>query len=331
MRLFAFRPALAAIAGLGLLLAGCASSPPSEPAGSADGPIEVVASTNVYGDIIKEIGGDKVNVTSLITRTSQDPHSYEATTQDKLAISKARLVVENGGGYDDFIHKLATDSSISEDSIITAVQVSGLAPEEDEEESSPAAATESATPAEPEDEHGHGHEFNEHVWYSLDAMAKVADAVAGKLAALDAASAQTFKDNAESFKKELSVLQGKLAALKSTADGQPVAITEPVPGYMLEAAGLVNKTPEDYSSAIEEGTDVPAAVLRETIELVSSPEIKLLAYNSQTEGPQTEAVKKAAENAGVPVVDFSETLPEGKTYIQWMTENVENLSKAINE
>lgn len=332
MRQSALHPAAAAIAGLGLLLSGCASAPASAPAGSAEGVIEVVASTDVYGDIVRDIGGDKVHVTSIITRTSQDPHSYEATTQDKLAISKARLVVENGGGYDDFIHKLAADTGISEESIITAVQVSGLAPEEGEEEDSHAAETESATAAEPANEHGHGHEeFNEHVWYSLDAMSKMADAVAGKLAGLDAASAQTFRDNADTFKKELSGLQERLATLKSTADGEPVAITEPVPGYLLESAGLVNKTPEEYSAAIEEGTDVPASVLKETTELVSSAEIKLLAYNSQTEGPQTEAVKKAAENAGVPVVDFSETLPEGKTYLQWMTDNVDNLSKAITE
>ena len=72
----------------------------------------MVASTSVYGDIVSTIGGDKVRVNSIITRTSQDPHSYEATTQDKLAVSKAELVVENGGGYDDFIHKLADDTGL---------------------------------------------------------------------------------------------------------------------------------------------------------------------------------------------------------------------------
>jgi zinc/manganese transport system substrate-binding protein len=327
VRHFALRPALAAVAGLGLLLSGCAAPSASAPSQSGGGAIEVVASTNVYGDIVKDIGGDKVQVTSIISRTSQDPHSYEATTQDKLAISKARLVVENGGGYDDFIHKLAADSNIGEDSIITAVEVSGLAPDEAAPSTETAAATPTETATAPADEHGHGHgEFNEHVWYSVDAMAKVADAVAEKLAALDAASAQTFRDNAEAFKKELEGLQGKLDAVKAKAGGGHVAITEPVPGYLLESAGLVNEMPEEYSAAIEEGTDVPASVLKEATELAASPDIKLLAYNPQTEGPQTEVLKEAAEGAGVPVVNFSETLPEGKTYLQWMTENVDNLS-----
>ncbi|WP_309106505.1 metal ABC transporter solute-binding protein, Zn/Mn family [Arthrobacter sp.] len=329
MRHFVLRPSLAAVAGLGLLLTGCAGAPSSAPSQSADGTIEVVASTNVYGDIVSDIGGDKVHVTSIITRTSQDPHSYEATTQDKLVISKAQVVVQNGGGYDDFIHKLADDSKIAEDNIITAVDVSGLAPEEEEahaSESPTGTATESAH----EHEHEHG-EFNEHVWYSFDAMSKLADAVAAKLSTIDSASASTFQANAESFKKELSGLQDKLAAVKASADGEPVAITEPVPGYLLESAGLVNKTPEEYSAAIEEGTDVPASVLQEATALVSSGDVKLLAYNLQTEGPQTEVLKKAAEGAGVPVVDFSETLPDGKSYLQWMSDNVDNVTKAVNK
>jgi zinc/manganese transport system substrate-binding protein len=329
VRYFVLRPSLAAIAGLGLLLTGCGGAPASAPSGSGKGAIEVVASTNVYGDIVKDIGGDKVHVTSIITRTSQDPHSYEATTQDKLLVSKAQVVVQNGGGYDDFVHKLAEDSKIAEDNIITAVDVSGLAPEKEE---APAYESPAGTATESADEHDHGHaEFNEHVWYSFDAMTKLADAVATKLSAIDSASAATFEANAASFKKELSGLQDKLKAVKASAGGEPVAITEPVPGYLLEAAGLVNKTPEEYSAAIEEGTDVPASVLQEATGLVSSGEVKLLAYNLQTEGPQTEALKKAAEGAGVPVVDFSETLPDGKSYLQWMSDNVNKVTNAVNK
>ena len=106
-------------------------------------------------------------------------------------------------------------------------------------------------------------------------------------------------------------------------------MTEPVPLYLLEDAGLVNATPEDYTAAIEEGSDVPPAVLKAATDLVASKSVRLLAYNSQTEGPQTESLKKAAETAGVPVVDFSETLPEGKTYLQWMTDNVDNITNVL--
>jgi zinc/manganese transport system substrate-binding protein len=322
VRRSATRLSVAASAALSaLLLSSCAGTAGANDASSA-GTIEVVTSTNVYGDVVKAIGGDKVNVSSIITKTSQDPHSYEASAQDKLVISKAKLVVENGGGYDEFLHKIADETKVGHENMVSAVEISGLAPEEE------------GHTEEPDSEEGHTHnhgEFNEHVWYSLETMGKVADAVATKLGSLDAGSASTFTSNAEAFKAKLADLTGKLDAVKAANEHEPVAVTEPVPLYLLEAAGLENKTPQAYSAAIEEETDVPAAVLKETTDLVSAKSVRFLAYNEQTEGPQTEAVKRAAEAAGVPVVNFTETLPDGKDYVQWMSENVEAVSSALKK
>ncbi|WP_160664778.1 metal ABC transporter solute-binding protein, Zn/Mn family [Pseudarthrobacter sp. ATCC 49987] len=318
MRRPAARAVVAAFAGATLLLTACSPTPGNPAPGAGDGIVDVVASTSVYGDIVGTIGGDKVRVTSVITRTSQDPHSYEATTQDKLAVSKAELVVENGGGYDDFIHKLADDTGLDHGSVLNAVELSGLAPEE------PAGASAAA------DGHGHGPAgFNEHVWYSLPAMARMADAVAAKLGELEPSSAATFRSNAAAFKDSLGGLEAKLAGIKASAGAAPVAVTEPVPLYLLEAAGLANQTPGEYTAAIEEDADVPPAVLKATTDLMRAGSIRLLAYNQQTEGPQTVAVRDAAAAAGVPVVNFSETLPEGRTYLQWMTGNVDNIAKAL--
>jgi zinc/manganese transport system substrate-binding protein len=321
----AIRTSLAALAAFSLLLTACGAGggTPSASPGTDDSPgiINVVASTNVYGDIAGVIGGDKVSVTAIITKTSQDPHSYEATAQDRLAVSKAELVIENGGGYDGFLHKMADDGKIGHGNILTAVEVAGMAPEEGHTESAAA-----------DDTHDHQHgAFNEHVWYSLDAMGKLADSLAAKMGELEPGSAAQFTANAAAFKSGVDGLNARLAALKGKAAGAPVAVTEPVPVYLLEAAGLENRTPEDYTAAIEEGSDVPPAVLKAATELAGSADIRFLAYNEQTEGPQTEALKKAAEAAGVPVLDFSETLPEGKTYLQWMTDNVDNVSKVLEK
>jgi zinc/manganese transport system substrate-binding protein len=303
----------AAIAGLGLLLTACGTTPETS-APTAGNRIPVVTSTNVYGEIVESIGGDKVNVTAIISRTSQDPHSYEASAQDRLAISKAKLVLENGGGYDDFVHTMADDNNIPHDSIISAVAPAGG--------STPSATAESG--------HSHGHgDFNEHVWYSPQAMSRLADAVAAKLGTIDPGSSAEFKANAASFKSGLTELEGKLAAIKKARGGSSVAVTEPVPLYLLEAAGLDNRTPAEYTAAIEEGTDVSPAVLKAATALAASPDTRLLAYNEQTDGPQTEALKDAATAAGTPVVNFSETLPDGKTYLQWMADNVANISKAL--
>jgi zinc/manganese transport system substrate-binding protein len=214
--------------------------------------------------------------------------------------------VENGGGYDDFIQKLADDTGLDHKNILNVVEVSGLL------QDGQAASG-----------------FNEHVWYSLPAMSRLADVLAARLGALEPSSAATFKNNAAAFRQGLTGLDARLSAIKASAGQVPVAVTEPVPLYLLEAAGLENKTPAEYSAAIEEDADVPPAVLRAAVQMVESGGIRLLAYNTQTEGPQTLALKKAAEAAHVPVVNFSETLPDGKSYLQWMTDNVDSIAKAL--
>ncbi len=305
MRRSARRALVAALAGLGVMLTACSPTAGTSRGAAGDGVVDVVASTSVYGNIVSSIGGDKVRVSSIITRTSQDPHSYEVTTQDKLAVAKAELLLENGGGYDDFIQKLADDSGLDRKNVLNASELSGL---------------ENAGQA----------GFNEHVWYSLPAMTRLADAVAAKLGELEPSAAGTFRTNAAAFKESLAGLEAKLAAVKASAGQGAAAVTEPVPLYLLEAAGLENKTPADYMEAIESGADVPPAVLKDAVGLVRSGGVKLLAYNVQTEGPQTLALKDAATAAGVPVLNFSETLPDGKTYVQWMAENVDGIGKTLS-
>jgi zinc/manganese transport system substrate-binding protein len=293
------------------LLAGCGDSSDSgsddnsSASPSSGSAVPVVASTNVYGDIVERIGGDRVTVTSIISDPDQDPHSYEANTRNQLALSKAKVVVENGGGYDDFIDRMLKSGDSSAE-LINAVKVSGRTAQE-------------------------GGELNEHVWYDFPGVARIADRIAAALGKADPGNAATFTKNAEAFKDELTPLRDKEAAIKKKHSGEAIGITEPVPLYLTEASGLVNKTPEDFSEAIEEGDDVSAKVLRETLALYSDKQVEALVYNAQTSGPQTEKVENAAKKAGIPVVPVTETLPEGKDYLGWMTDNVDALANALDK
>ncbi|MER7899243.1 zinc ABC transporter substrate-binding protein [Streptomyces sp. NPDC096046] len=300
---------LALITGASLaLLAACGSSDSaadgsstSDSSGSSK--ITVVASTNVYGDIVEQIGGEHVDVTSIISDPDQDPHSYEADTQNQLALSKAKVVVENGGGYDDFVDRMLKSSDSSAE-VINAVKVSGrTAPE--------------------------GGELNEHIWYDFPSVAKISDSIATALGKADPDHAATFTKNAETFKSKLTPLESKEAQIKKEHGGEGIGITEPVPLYLTEASGLVNKTPEEFSEAIEEGDDVSPKVLQETLALYSGKQVEALVYNAQTSGPQTEKVESAAKAAGIPVVPVTETLPKGENYLGWMTANVDALASAL--
>ncbi len=298
-------PAVAAIAALALT--GC-SSGPSDAAGStasgASGAISVVASTNVYGDIAATVGGDAVKVTSIMSNPAQDPHSFEASAQNQLELSKARIVIENGGGYDPFVDTMLKSANNASATVLNVVDISGKKP----------------------DANG---DLNEHVWYDFPTVQKLVARYVAELSKLDASKATTFSANGAAFTAKLATLEAREAQLKSTHAGQGVAITEPVPLYMLNAIGLVNKTPVAFSHAIEQGTDVSPVVLKDMLDLIGGGTVKLLAYNEQTSGPETAKALAAAKNAGVPVVPVTETIPSGKDYISWMTSNLDTIAKAL--
>lgn len=278
------------IAGAVLLaLAGCAAPAAEEPQG-----IRVVASTDVYGDLVSEIGGDLVSVTSLIHDPAQDPHSFEASARDQLAVSEAQFIVMNGGGYDPFMQTLITASGTD------ALVLDAF------------------------DQVGSGD--NEHIWYSVDAMADLSTAIGEALIAVDPDHADEYVSGVDAFTAQLQPLQDRIHSEARTGD---VLLTEPVPAYLLEAVGLTNVSPTAFTEAIEEGDDVPPAALQDVLDLIKGGTIAMLAYNSQTASPETEVVRKAAETAGIPVVDFTELLPEGDTYISWMSANVDAIEAAL--
>ncbi|MGN6128022.1 MAG: metal ABC transporter solute-binding protein, Zn/Mn family [Humibacter sp.] len=296
-------PVVAAAAALAL--AGCsAAGTESASSHSTSGPIAVVASTNVWGDIAKDIGGDRVAVTSIIDDPTKDPHDYQASARNQLAISQAQLVVTNGGGYDDFVTTMIKSAGTSPTEL-NAATISGY------------------------DQNPSTGSFNEHLWYDFPTVDKVAQTLAAAYSKARPADAATFQANEKKFEASVAKLAATEAQLKQKYAGKGAAITEPVPLYMLNAIGLVNKTPQKFSEAIENGTDVAPALLEQTLGLFSSHAVALLAYNEQTTGPQTQQVLTAAKSDGVPVVPVTETLPSGKTYLTWMAANLDNIGAAL--
>ena len=288
-----------------LVATGCGTmAPPSNISPGAVGTVSVVASTNVWGDVAAQIGGQHVTVVSLISDPEADPHSHEASAQSQLALSKAAIVIENGGGYDDFVDTMLDARGGTRPVVINTVEVSGK----------------TATGSD---------QLNEHVWYDFPTVAKVAAELVARLSTADPAAAADYAANGEKFKTSLAGLVAQEAAIKTAHAGVGVAITETVPVYLLEAAGLINKTPGEFSAAVEEGTDASASVLQKTLALFSDRQVQLLVYNEQTAGPQTEQLIDAARQNEIAVVPVTETLPSGKDYLTWMDATLKAIAVAL--
>lgn len=282
------------LAASALLLSGCSAGQQVD-----DGLIGVVASTNVYGDIAEMIGGDLVEVTSLISEPSQDPHSFEGDARNQLALSKAEVVIENGGGYDDFVDTLLSGAGNQDARVIDAVELSGYS------------------------EDG----LNEHVWFDLPTVLKVAEALAAEYSELAPDSDSVFAANLAEFEAGLGDLQAKQKAV--AANGAGVVMTEPVAGYLLEATGFTDVTPPKFSAAIEAESEVPPLVLQQTLDLVRSDRVRLLVYNEQTTGAATDQLLAAAKAAGLRVVPVAETLPAGIHYLDWIDATIDAVAGAL--
>ena len=281
-----------------LLLSGCADRSAAEGAG---GPVRIVATTDVWGDVARQIGGSHVAVTSIIDDPAKDPHEYEADARDQLAVSRARILLENGGGYDDFLDRLRGANRSA--TVLNAAALSGY---------------DQAAPG-----------FNEHLWYDLPTVRRVAAAIADELRRRDTASATAYSAALRTFDGRLDGLMGQEAAIRRSAAGQGVAITEPVPLRLTDACGLTNRTPAAFSRAVEAGRDVPPGVLQQQLALFRQHRVALLAVNEQTGGPTTDQTVAAARTAGIPVVGFRETLPEGRDYVTWIRAELDAVRTAV--
>jgi zinc/manganese transport system substrate-binding protein len=286
------------VAGVALLaLAGCGTgSGPS----AADGKIAVAASTNVWGSVVRAIGGDRVSVDSLIDDASADPHAHPDKPEDATVLADADLAVYNGGGYDDFFTKLI-DGTGTDAKQVDAFELSG-----------------------------HGDGANEHVWYDLPTVKKVADRIATDLSAIDPGHEAAFAANAKTFGAEVDALAAAAKQAGAAAPGAKVVATEPVAHYLLEAAGLTDATPAEFSEAIEEETDPPVSALAQTTGLITGKQVAMLVANAQTETAITDSLIESARDTGIPVVTVTETLPPGVTsYVEWMTKQVDAIAGAL--
>lgn len=318
----ALRAAAAAIGATiaAVTLTACGSSPGS------DGQIRIVASTNVWGSVAQAVAGDRLEVTSIVTEPSADPHSYEASPADAAKITDASLVILNGGGYDQFV-----------EDVLDSSEATRAKPTVDAFELYEAHAGTSTETADSHSHDGHdghdGHDHgsvNEHVWYDIPTVDATANAIAEQLGEIDPDGADTYARNAEAFRTQLRAVSETTAGIASAHRDAPIAQTEPIAHYLIQAASLKDLTPPAFVGAVENGTDPSPASIAETRQLFADKKVRVLVYNVQTEDKVTRNVRETAEAAGIPVVEVTETLPEGMDFVQWQTRTAQSLADAMN-
>jgi zinc/manganese transport system substrate-binding protein len=302
--------------GLVVIVAACSTpstAPPSAatasvanaaasggPIGSSP-PLAVLGTENFYADLLTQIGGQRVTATSLLNDPNADPHAFESSPQDAALVADAKLVIVNGLGYDAFMDKLIAVSDRPDRVVINVQRLLGLADD-----------------------------VNVHIWYDPATMPKVAAAAADALATLDPPNAAYYASREQAYLAALKPIGDKLAQLKASYAGIPIAFTEDVAGYLTDQIGLVVKTPAGFMKAVEEGTDPAPVDVASERDLFTGKVVKAVLYNSQVTSPTTARIHDLAQENGIPVVGVTETIPpQFHTYQEWQLAQLADLERAL--
>ena len=289
-----------------LMMSACASS--SNPGGGQAAAaaraarITAIGAENEYADVIAQVGGRYVQAASIMSDPNTDPHSFEASPAVAREITAASLIVQNGVGYDTWATTIENADPSGSREVISVQQLLGLP---------------DSTP-------------NPHLWYKPTTMPAVATAIAAGLARIDPAHASYYKANAARFTASLAAWDNAIAAFKAKYPGTPVATTEPVADYLLQAAGADNLTPWTFQADIMNGTDPSPQDVATENSLLTQHKVRVLLYNQQVTDSLTESFIKLARQNGIPVVGVYETMPTpGFDYQSWMLAEVGALQKAV--
>jgi zinc/manganese transport system substrate-binding protein len=261
--------------------------------------VPVVAAENFYGDVARQIGGPNVAVSSILSNPEEDPHLFEASPSVGRALSTARAVIYNGADYDPWMAKLLRAAHSADRQVIIVADLLHRKAGD-----------------------------NPHLWYDPQAMPAVAKALAASLQAADPSHASNYQQNLEKFLDSLHPMDAKTAEMRQRYAGIEVTATEPVFGYMADALGLKMRN-ERFQLAIMNNTEPRASDVAAFEDDLRHHRVQAVLYNSQTENKSTRRLLKLAETLRIPVVGVTETEPPGKTYQDWMMDQLGRLDRAL--
>lgn len=286
-----------ATAGLALLLALLTQAVPVR---AAENQIAVVAAENFYGDIARQIGGDRVSVVSILNNPDQDPHLFETTPGIVRQIVAAQIVILNGANYNSWMDKLLAAGPRRDRIVVNVANVAGYKVGD-----------------------------NPHLWYDPATMPAVAVAIADALVKADNTHAAEYSERLKTTVAALDQVTQRVAQLKAKHGGTPVTATEPVFGLMARALGLTMRN-ERFQLAMMNDTEPSARDVAGFESDLKERKVRLLIYNSQVSEKLTERLRDIARRAKVPVLGVTETMPANVNFQEWLLGELNNLDKALS-
>ena len=265
----------------------------------AQKPVAIVAAENMYGDIARQIGGNRVTVASILNNPNQDPHLFTTSPSVAVELAGAAIVIVNGADYDPWMAGLLAAQPDPNRVIITLADLLGRKPGD-----------------------------NPHLWYDPAAIPDLTTQLVKTLQQRDPSHAAAYTQNAQTLLASLAPIHARIAALRAKFAGTPVTATEPVFGLMAAALGLVMRNMPFQIAVMNDTEPAPSDVAAFENDLRTA-QVKILFYNSQVTDDLTSNLLAIARQSGIPIVGVTETEPAGKNYQAWMSTGLNAVEKAL--
>jgi zinc/manganese transport system substrate-binding protein len=287
-------------AALLLALSSCSSSPGADggSGSGAQGILNVVAAENFWGSLATQLGGTKVDVTSIVSDPNADPHEYETNPADARAFTAASFVILNGAGYDDWGTQLLAAQPEPGRKVFTVSSLLNKKPGD-----------------------------NPHFWYNPTYVFRVINQITADYQSLRPKESAYFAARHAAVESDLAPYRARLRYLTVHFSGRPVAATESIFQYMADYLHLDLVSPDPFMKAVAEGVDPPASSVAAFDRQIQDKAFDVLVYNIQTVTPLTTIVKEQAAEQNIPVIGVSETIqPPLDTFEQWMDGELDTLT-----
>ena len=168
---------------------------------------------------------------------------------------------------------------------------------------------------------------NEHVWYRPATMSALATTLAKQFGKLDPDHKADYEKNAKAYQAKLQKLDKVIAQAKqNVGDNRLVDVSEPVFDYALENLGYqIND--QHFEKAVEDDSDPSPKDIQQIQDDITNHRIAFFVNNSQESGKTVENLVKLAKENNVPVLNVTESEPDGEDYVSWMTKQYQALLK----
>lgn len=283
--------------------------------------IKIVATLFPQYDFAKQIGGDKVEVTLLLT-PGTETHTYEPTPQDIINVNKADLFIYTGKYMEPWSDKIA--SSIDSDTVIldsskniNLLSNEHLEEEEDENENH---------------EHKHEHEFDPHIWLNPQNAISMINNITDELCNIDPQNELYYKENARKYIEQINLLDKDIENTIKKSNKNKIAF-----GGTFAYMYFIDRYNLDYVSAYEscgEDTEPSAANVKKVIDYMKENNIHVIFYQELSSGKIADAIADETNSSKLVFHTIhnasQKEINSGETYISLMRKNLKNLENALN-